>query len=336
MSNSLKNILQSLLGIAIGGVFLYYTVQGKDLDQVWVSLRNADMFWVILSSVFLIIVFWLKALRWKVLMHNSNMPISTLDSFNATVVGMFVNAITPKFGEIVRCTNIKRTNPFKLANILGSAVSERIWDVLVLLAGVGVIGLIEFDRILILLKVDEWGDRMMQLDFMGIAIRILVFISLVALLWIYRKRFYRWGMVERIRHFAKETITTVMLTFKIKRYKSFLFLTFISWFALVLMNYCFLMALQETKEFSMYFAFVVLFISGIGWAMPSPGGIGTTHWFVLQLFIAFELSESAGLSFGILSNGLNFIYTIVIGIITMIFQEIRIFQLQKKGQINLE
>jgi len=333
MSNSLKNILQSLLGIAIGGVFLYFTVKGKDLDQVWVSLKNADLFWVALSSFFLILVFWLKALRWKILMHNSDMPISTLDSFNATVIGMFVNAITPKFGEIVRCTNIRRTNPFKLSNILGSAVSERIWDVLVLLVGVGIIGLIELDKILFLLKVDEWDDRLLSMNTAGIILRIALLVGAAVVLWYYRDKFYRWNIVEKLRNFSKETITTVRLTFKIKRYKSFLFLTFASWFALVIMNYCFLMSLQETKEFSMYFAFVVLFISGIGWAMPSPGGIGTTHWFVLQLFIAFELSEQAGLSFGILSNGLNFIYTIIIGIITMIFQEIRIIKLRKAGKL---
>lgn len=334
MSNSLKNILQTLLGIAIGGVFLYFTVKGKDLDQVWISLKNADLFWVALSAVFLILVFWLKALRWKILMHNSDMPISTLDSFNATVIGMLVNAITPKFGEIVRCTNIRRTNPFKLSNILGSAVSERIWDVLVLLVGVAVIGLIELDKIFVLLKIDEWDDRLLSMNTAAIVLRIALLALAAGILWYYRKKFYRWNLIEKLRNFSKETITTVRLTFKIKQYKSFLFLTFTSWFALVIMNYCFLMSLQETKEFSMYFAFVVLFISGIGWAMPSPGGIGTTHWFVLQLFIAFELSEQAGLSFGILSNGLNFIYTIIIGIITMIFQETRILHLRKSGKLN--
>lgn len=328
MSTTLKNILQNILGIAIGAVFLYLTIRDKDLDQVWVSLKNADLFWVGLSGVILVIVFIIKALRWRILLHNGGMPISRLDAFNATMMGFLVNSITPKFGEIVRCTNVRRTNSFKLSNILGSAVSERIWDVLVLLLGVLIISLAELDTVLKLLRVETWAQRWEALDLSGMIIRVVAVVLGLAGLWIYREAFYRWRIIEKLKDFSKEMIKTVLLTFKIKQYKQFLFLTFLSWFLLVLMNYCFLMALQETREFSLYFAFVVLFISGIGWAMPTPGGIGTTHWFILQLFIAFELSEEAGLSFGILSNGLNFVFTIIFGIIVYIFQEIRLHRLQ--------
>ncbi len=93
------------------------------------------------------------------------------------------------------------------------------------------------------------------------------------------------------------------------------------------------MALPETDDFSLYFAIVVLFVGGIGWAIPTPGGIGTTHFFILQLFIAFNLNETAGISFGILSNGLTFICTILFGITVLIYNEIR---MKKNKETNVD
>jgi hypothetical protein len=60
-----------------------------------------------------------------------------------------------------------------------------------------------------------------------------------------------------------------------------------------------------------------LFVGAIGWALPSPNGIGTTHFIILNLFIVFGLSESSAVTFGILSNGLILIFTILYGLLAI-------------------
>jgi len=95
------------------------------------------------------------------------------------------------------------------------------------------------------------------------------------------------------------------------------------WILLILMNYTCLLALPETDNYNFYFATVVLFIGGLGWAMPTPGGIGTTHFLILQLFLAYNLDPKTGLSFAVLSNGITFVYTIIFGLIALPIYEIR-------------
>ena len=61
-----------------------------------------------------------------------------------------------------------------------------------------------------------------------------------------------------------------------------------------------------------------LVIGAVGWALPTPGGIGTSHFLMLQLFGIYELGEQIGVTFGIISKGTVFIFTILYGFIAIV------------------
>ncbi len=329
--------MQVVVGFLIAGAFLYFTLHNKDLSEIWLSLKSASWLWMGFSFLMLLLVFYLKAHRWKILLENSGMKVQFIDILNSVVLGYFVNSFTPKFGEIVRCTNIKRTHDYKVSQILGSGVSERIWDVLILGIGVLVVALFEMDKFWkLFVSIGNFTLSSGSLQWQSYLLLLFIIIGFGLLLFLFRKKLAGLSLVIKVKSFIQELIQTVLLTFKIKKYKQFLSLTGLIWFLLILMNYGFLQALSETAGFSFYFAAVTLFIGGIGWALPAPGGIGTTHWFILQLFIVFGLSEQAGLSFGILSNGLNFIYIVFTGIVFFIFQEIRIIRLRKDNLLPIQ
>lgn len=318
MKQSVKNLLQTIAGIVLGAVFLYFTLKGKPIDEIVESLRHADLFWMLMSGTMLFVVFVLRALRWDVILQSTDIKANVLDINIALFIGYFVNSFTPKLGELIRCTNLKRNYDIKLSTVLGTVVSERIYDVLVLILGLTFFVFYEFQR---LGGFFEQAGQNIGASFLGKDFLIYVFVAFVAVLvvvYIFRKSFSRYRLFGLFYHFVSDMFYTVVKTFRLKRFNLFLVYTILIWIALIAMNYCYLKALPETDSFSFYFATVVLFVGGIGWALPAPGGIGTTHFFILQLFIAFSLSESAGVSFGILSNGLNFIYTIILGLIAQI------------------
>jgi glycosyltransferase 2 family protein len=336
MKKSVKNIIQVLLGFVIGGYLLFITLKEQNFDEIVNSIRETDIVWALMGGVSLLAVFLLRAYRWKIILNNSGIYPKTFDVINSIALGYFINLFTPKFGELVRCTNLKRTDNVKVSKVLGTVVSERVWDILVLILGLIFVILFEFDRIASLFNIQETfaGFKNSTLLFAVILIALgALFLLSYKLLY---KRINHWKAVVYLANFVKEIYTTVLLTFKIKKYKQFLLLTLFIWIALVSMNYCFLMSLHETDSSSIYFAVIVLFIGAIGWVIPTPAGVGSTHYFILQLFLAFELSRSAGIHFGILSNGLNFVYTLVVGIVALIYNEIRVFRIKKLQDINPE
>lgn len=318
-----KNILQTLIGVALGGVFLFLTLKNKPLGEIAQSIKNANLGWVALSGMALIAVFLFRAMRWRLLIKNVGYEPKKRHVAYALTMGYFINSFTPKVGEIVRCTTLNKKDGVPISHSLGTVVSERVYDLIILALGLIVIFALEINRLgHILDGLLESITKLFSTNTLLTAVGATIILVAGYLLF---RFLIKKGLFNRITGFLTDMMKTVRATFRIKNYKGFVLLTILIWIALVIMNYCFLMSLPETNKHNLYFACVVLFVGSIGWALPSPGGIGTTHFFILQLFLAFNLTESAGVAFGVLSNGLTFIYTIIFGVLALILNTFKAF-----------
>ncbi len=311
-----KHIINAATGIIIGGFFLFLTLRNKPLDQIFALLSEAQINWILLSVLFLIIMFVFRAYRWKLLIENNGSFPHINNVSYSLLLGYFINSFTPKLGEIIRCTSLQKSSGVPVSKSFGTVISERIYDLITLILAIVVILFLEFGRLRDLIAAAfnnvkiSISDNLLKLSFLALGIMLMI----VAMVLIFK----RYRLMGKIRAFIKEFWTTVKKTFRIKSYRIFALQTIMIWFLMVLMNYCCLRALPSTEDLSFYFAFVVLFVGTIGWAIPSPGGIGTTHFFVLQLFLLFNLSEQTGITYGILVNGITVLFTIFGGLLAII------------------
>ena len=299
---------------------MYLTLRGKSLSELFDSIIHANLFWIGMNGVALIFVFLLRAYRWRLLIQNSGENPKYIFVLYSLLMGFFVNSFTPRLGEVARCTALKQSNDIAISKSLGTMVTERIWDLLVLMVGVAVVFFLELGRLQ-----PVWNElisgvqQMVQQNLLLFVVIIAGMVLLVIIaIWILRRR----KTFEKGKQFINEFWQTLRLSFKIKKYPRFLLITFLIWGILVFMNYFSLLALKETSGYSIYFAFILLFVVGIGWAIPSPSGIGTTHFIVLQVFLAFDLPQAGGVAYGVLSNGLTFSFTIIIGGLGLIIYQL--------------
>lgn len=328
-----KKIVNSLVGILIGAVFLFLTFKDKSLTDILSSIKDADMSWVAFNGLCLFLTFFLRSYRWKILIENAGAVAKTKNVFYSVILGYTVNTFTPKLGEIVRCVSLKETDNVKTSLSFGTVVTERIYDLIVLALGIMCCFIFEIDKLVSLFSKTFVDNGIINFDeaYMVLLAIVTLFILLFGLYYILRKA----KILSRLKHFIAEIFHTVRKSFKIRKYKKFMLLTICIWLVLVLMNYACLKALPSTQNFSIYFAVIILFIAGIGWALPSPGGIGTTHFFILQLFIAFNLDENSGLAFGVLSNGLTLVFTWLIGMVVVVVSVIRKILYRKSVYLKL-
>lgn len=314
MGSRIKKIIQNSIGIIIGSVFLFLTLRDKPMTPVWESLANADYFFILLSFACLFLVFYLRALRWKLLIEESGEYPKSDKVLTSVLLGYFVNSFTPKIGEVIRCTSLQKTTNVPVAVSMGSVMAERAYDLLVLCLGVFAVFCFELDRLQGIFDSTIGGISHIYgyryLYIFPIALTILFILFLISLR---RLKKSEKGPIKKGIQFLQSMFLSLKQGLLLKKRFQFIVLTLLIWIMLFFLNYIYLLCLPETSGYSIGFAIVILFIGGIGWAIPSPGGIGTTHFLNLQLFLAFQLDPSAGISFGILSNGLTFIGTIVIG-----------------------
>ncbi len=306
-----KHIINALTGIVIASIFLFLTLRNKPLDEIFSLIKEARLNWILLSVGMLVIVFILRSLRWKLILNNTGTRPRFQDVAYSYLLGVFVNSFTPKLGEVIRCTSLEKSSGIETSKSLGTVISERIYDLLALIIGIIIILFIESDRLGSLVT---GAFRGLFVSIGNNAASIVLFsaggVLLIALIWFGAKKI---GFAAKVKDFFKGVASTARMTFRIKNSRNFALQTILIWAVMVLMNFAVLKSLPSTDSLSLYFAMVSLFIGTIGWAIPTPGGIGTSHFFVLQLFILFNLNPETGIAYAVLVNGLQVVFTILAG-----------------------
>lgn len=318
MKRSFKTFAQLLLGLGIAAGLLYLTFRDSSFAELTAGMQAANPFWLGMGGLSLLIMFLLRALRWQMMLERSGHPAGLYPVTLATLITYLVNSLTPKLGEVVRCSVLLKTDRVPISVSLGTVVSERVADMLVLLGGVGIIFLLELERLGELFRsmsghIFGEGPGLLITGLVGLGLLI------GGLLFLRSERF-KSGLLGRVQAFLKSMLAAASSVLRLRRPWLFLVYTIGIWGLLIFMNYCFLLALPATRDLlpnPAYFAVLILFIGGIGWALPVPGGIGATHFIVLQVFLAFlgEAGRGPGLQIGLLSNGATFLFNVGFGLV---------------------
>ncbi len=225
-----KKILKSLTGILIGGVFLYLTLRNKPISEIIQSLGNSNLFWVIASTIGLLTIFYVRALRWKILLDNNGYETSKYNVVYSLILGYLVNSFTPKLGEIIRCTSLNKYEGVPVSKSFGTVLSERIYDVLVLLLGFAIIVIIEFKHLGNVLS--DLNNSLLLLinSYYKISIAIAVLLVIIVIIAYRKAKSHKFA--ERISNFFKEFIISMKDSFTMKNYRGFIMYTSIIWILL--------------------------------------------------------------------------------------------------------
>src|ERR671917_389417 len=145
---SVRNIASFLLAVAVL-YLMYREFLGVDWGETWVSVWGANAWLFALAFVTFYCSFPLRALRWKALLANVGysregvrpMP-STLGLTRIMYVAWFANCVTvARLGDAYRGYLLKKEAGVSFAVTLGTVLSERLLDLLVLatMMGAGVL-----------------------------------------------------------------------------------------------------------------------------------------------------------------------------------------------------
>lgn len=131
-----RSLLRLLPGLLVSGGFLFWFLSTAHWTEVGQSLAGVSIPWVIGSAAVLFTEFFLRSLRWKVLLGPlralENLPPLRLGRlFVVTVVGMSLNVVLPfRAGDFARPFLGNRETGIRIAPLITIAVMERVFDIL--------------------------------------------------------------------------------------------------------------------------------------------------------------------------------------------------------------
>lgn len=145
---------RTLLSFAVGFGLLFLAYQRLNVDAAatWETIRQADLPLYALALLVYYAAFLVRTLRWRTLLRNVGyrrregvvMP-SLLGLGRILLLSWFVNCLVPaKLGDAYRAYLLKRDAEVSFSKSFGTVLAERILDLVVLFALLGVAALVAF------------------------------------------------------------------------------------------------------------------------------------------------------------------------------------------------
>jgi len=120
-------------GLAVTVAGIYFAVRGVAFDDTADALADSDLRWLIPSTVVFVFGVGLRGVRWWVLFDARKRP-PLGEVTRALLVGYFFNNILPaRAGEAAKVISLHGRTRTPRAEIVGTVVAERVFDLLALL-----------------------------------------------------------------------------------------------------------------------------------------------------------------------------------------------------------
>ena len=129
-------VVKILMPLLLGGAILYWMYRGFDFNSIrHVVLHKMDWTWMLLSFPFGILAQAFRGWRWKQMLDPIGEHPRSVTSVNAVFLSYAASLLVPRIGEFTRCGVLKRCDGVSFSKALGTVVTERAIDSL-LVAGV--------------------------------------------------------------------------------------------------------------------------------------------------------------------------------------------------------
>ncbi len=306
--------LKFSLPLLLGLVLLFYAFKNVQLDDLLSKLNLTRYGWVIGSMLLSLVAYVSRAYRWQLLLRAADQKVNTFRLTLAVYVGYMANLAFPRLGEVVRCAVLKKTNQIPVSLSIGTVVTERIIDSLVLFFFLTIALLLEFDLIVTYFE-NIFSTYHIPLDEIIYAALILL-ITFSTLVFVILKTNKSWS--QRIKKMALEVLKGILTIKSIQSKSIFLITTTVMWLTYFLMSYMIFFALEETSSLSLTAGFMLLVSGGIALALPVQGGIGTYHAMIAMMLGLYDIENTTGLFLATLLHSSQILSIVIFGGISLV------------------
>ena len=305
-----KQIFSTTLGLLLAALFLYITFRGRDPALLWHQVRRVDP----VLSLGLLLLCWLnlfcRGLRWWFLLPG---PLDKRD-FWPTQRGIFlsygVNNIASRIGEIVRIVAMRRASARGTASLTSSVVVDRVLFDFVVLVGLFSFVLVNYRQ-----RMAAVFPRLEPAFFFFLILTICGISGLFLLVLrpqLIKDALKKIGLARlpalwpRILNLIDQLADGAEVLGRPGRLLALIAFNLLVWGLAVAYFWFSLEAVGIALPASQV---ILLFtISSLGLVLPSPGGLGTMHYFISIALIQFlAVEESQAQVAAVYSHGINYL-----------------------------
>jgi len=292
------------------------------MDKLLTDFTSCNFFWITMVLVTFTLSNVSRALRWNMLLKPLGYQPRLGNSFLIIIITYFINLFLPRAGEVARAGLISKYEGIPVEKAMGTIVLDRLLDVIMLLLIVGLTFLIEFDTLTSYLQGNmvEDGDPGGSLFQNPIVIGLGVAGLVGALLsFVFRKKIEQTAIFQKVKKLLIGFAEGLKTIGKLDSPLLFIGHTVFIWVMYFMMTYLCFFAFAPTAGLTPVAALMVFVFGTFGIVIPSPGGMGTFHFFVTEALKIYGIAPADAFSFAnILFFSVQIGCNVVIGLLAFI------------------
>lgn len=317
MKKIINTLLKVIFPILLGGLILLWVYRDFNFEKMsQVLLHKMNVWWMLLTLVFGVFSHILRGVRWQLALVPLKARATKSQCVYAVFVSYAASLLIPRVGEISRCGILKKQADVPFAQSLGTVVTERVIDMLV----VGVITLTalftqastfadffsktgnKIDGMMDLLSTPHFYIIIASL----IAIAFLLFLLMRTLSFFEKVKgvvFHIWEGVRSLRNVAHPV--------------RFILYTLLIWLCYFLQFYLSFYCFEFTASLGAS-AGLVLFVAGtLAVVVPTPNGAGPWHFAIISMLVLYGVPETNAGIFAFIVHTIQTFLIILLGIYGM-------------------
>lgn len=333
----IKRFLKIGLALLLGGLFMWLAFRNVRLQEVWQYAQNIQFNWILPFAVTALCSHIFRAERWRLLIEHESDELERTTLVSGVLVGYLMNIVGPRLGEVSRPVYVAKKENLSTSKLMGTIVLERIFDVLVMIVLMGVVSIYLIADFSLLRQI--FGDETINfltnesslLTYGWVALLLLV----IALLGYLAVRFVLYlgskfdllqQWIDRVKDALIMFKDGILSARKVDRWWLFMLYTVLIWLCYTLMTYIpfWMFDMQQVYHLDMLDALVITVISAIGIAIPSPGGLGTYHYFVKQsLLVLYGVPAVTGIAYATITHASMVIFVACVTPVALFIDKLR-------------
>ena len=318
MKKILNKTLKTLFPLLLGAFILYIIYDDFNFSQIWTSLKEMNMFWFSVTTFFIILSHVIRGLRWKLALKPLGLNPESSVSINSIFVSYAANLVVPRFGEVSRCVILEQYNRIPFAQSLGTLVTERLIDTLVVILMTTIAVALQWH--VFIEFINKVGIATPGDDIVGWVIIALSAAAIAAMLYLFMRKMAIW---KKIRSFITRFSDGLLSITKMKNGWLFILETLGIWFCYFMQFYLCFFYFPFTENLS-FLAGLLLFVAGsIAVVVPTPNGAGPWHFAVITIMTLYGVSETDASIFAFIVHSTQTLIVAILGIYALIMLQFK-------------
>ncbi len=302
-------MLPFVLGIGI----LWWMYRGTNWsDFGHYVLHEMNWWWMLLSLAFGILPQMARAWRWKMALEPLGEHPRRTSCIDAIFMSYAASLVIPRVGEVTRCGTLKTADGVSFTKSLGTVVTERLVDSLLMLLFTGIAFLLQLPMFLRFLKETNTNIGDLLYRFTGTGY-IVTFICLVAALIAGFVAIRRFSFFKKGRDMLRDMWEGVLSLRKVRNLPLYLFYSVLIWVGYFLHFYIAFFSFDFTAHLSIGAAFLIFCVGTFAVLLPTPNGAGPWHFAVKTMLVLYGVAETQAIMFALTVHTIQTALVVLLG-----------------------